>query len=359
MTFFKKFNVIFLQNCSNLHCINWTILACENGFCLNYNKTFNEASCTDDVCTNIALKIDYGFYYYDMKIINATIKLHLQNISHVLPILMQEVSIHFYLSNKSIDHAIELSGNPGYINGLPIIVSYAKSNHTDNFFNISTETRRHMLFPENRNGLCVSSNTSNNVVRFGINKRTKCRYVYSHTTLSKNNMCNNIQNDINELLRLNINASVSPFGNPHEIVDHGWIKLHMDINRQEQIYGDYNENTLKLYCYNLINRLSLTFMFANVDERSYTEQNKILLAKYEVTAKNFSFNIEDISIVITIDISFVDLSKPSVIEYAGSPHINIHLPKDFFFPFPQNGCLNLSNTCIISIYCLVILFLCK
>lgn len=270
---------------------------------------------------------------------------------------MQEVSVKFYLANKSIDNVIELSGNPGYINGRPVIVSYVNSNHTVNFFNNTSESRRRMLFPENRNGLCVLSNTSINFVKFGMNKRTKCRYVYPHT-LSKRNMCNNIQKDINELLSLN-NISISPLGNPHDIADDNWIKLLIVLNKQEPVYGDYNENNLKLYCYNLINRLSVTFMFANVNEKSYTGQNKILSAKYEVTTMNFSFNIEDISVVMTIDVNFVDLSKPSTIEYAGSPHINIHLPKDFFFPFPQNGCLNMSNMCIVTIYCFIILFLCK
>ncbi|KAJ8726356.1 hypothetical protein PYW07_001054 [Mythimna separata] len=346
-------------NCTNLHCINWTILACENGLCTNYNKTYNEASCNENVCTNIALKIDYSFYYYDMKIVNATIKFHLQNTSHVMPLLMQEIGVHFYLVNKSIDYVIELSGNPGYVNGLPVIASYVKTNHTDNFFNNISETWRRMLFPENRNGLCVASNTSHNIVKFGVNKRTKCRYIYTHRTISKKNMCSNIQNEIIGLLKLNNNISISPFGNPHDITDDNWINLLVDVNKQEPIYGEYNENTLKLYCYNLINRLSVTFMFANVNEKSYTGQNKILSATYEVTARNISFNIEDISIVITVDVNFVDLSKPSIVEYAGSPHINIHLPRDFFFPFPQNGCFNMSNMSIVTIYCFVILFLCK
>lgn len=342
-------------NCTNLHCINWTILACEDGVCANYDKILNEATCTENVCNNIALKIDYEFYYYDLKIMNATIKLHIQNISHVLPFMMQEININFYMSNKSIDHVIELSGNPGYINGLPVIASYVKSNYTDNFFNNTSETRRRMLLPENKNGLCVLSNTTSNIVTFGISKRNKCRYEHPHTTLPKKNMCNNIQNGIIELLRLNSNISISPLGNPHGIADDGWINMFIDTNKRDPVYGEYNENTFKLYCYNLINRLSVTFMFANVDEGSHKGQNKILSAKYEVTTRNVSFNVEDISIVITVDINFVDLTKPSVIQYAGGPHLNIHLPKDFFFPFPQNGCIHMSNTLIVTIYCCVIL----
>ncbi|KAF9822947.1 hypothetical protein SFRURICE_018121 [Spodoptera frugiperda] len=342
-------------NCTTLHCINWTILTCENGICKNYNKIQNEASCTEDVCTNIALKVEYEFYYYDLKIMNATIKLHVQNVSNALPFMMQEVRVHFYMANSSTENLIELSGNLGYINGLPVIASYASNNHSDNFFNNTTVIRR-MLLPENRNGLCVRTNTSNNFVKFGMNKRTKCRYIYSPKNKSKQKMCNNIQSDINEMLRLNNNVSVSPLGNPQDITDDKWLYLGLDKHKLEPVYGEYNENTLKLYCYNLINRLSITFMYANVDENSYTEQNKIMSAKYEVTTNNFTFIGEDISFVITIDINFVDLSKPSVIEYAGGPHLNIHLPKDFFFPFPQNSCTQVVNKCILTICCYVMLF---
>ncbi|KAF9415045.1 hypothetical protein HW555_007201 [Spodoptera exigua] len=342
-------------NCTTLHCINWTILMCENGFCKNYNKTQNEASCTEEVCTNIALKVEYEFYYYDFKIMNATIKLHVQNISNALPLMMQEVRVHFYMANKSIEHVIELSGNLGYINGLPVIASYAGNNYTEHFFNNTSEIRS-LILPENRNGLCVRTNTSNNFAKFGVNKRTKCRYTYSPKNKTKQKLCNNIQADIYKLLRLNNNISISPFGNPQDITDDKWLHLELDKHNLEPVYGDYNENTLKLYCYNLINRLSITFMYAKVDENSHTEQNKIVSAKYEATMDNLTFSSEDISFVITIDINFVDLSKPSDIEYAGGPHINIHLPKDFFFPFPQNSCIPLVNTCFVTICCYVMLF---
>lgn len=351
-----RLNPLFFQNCSYLHCINWTILVCDSGLCLKYNDSLNEASCTDTACTNIALKIDYEFYYYELKIINATIKLHVQNISNVLPFISQEINIHFYMANKSIDHILELSGNPGYINGLPVIVSHVQSNHTAYFYK-NTSERSRMLFPENKNGLCTISNTSTNIVKFGINKRTKCRYVHPHVTLKNNmNVCKNIQNDFIELLRLSNNISVSPYGNPYDITDDNWINLRIDMNKQEPVYEEYNVNTLKLHCYNLINRVSVIFMFASVDEKAYKGQNKIMTAKYEIVTKNLSFNMEDISAVITIDINFVDMSKPSLIEYAGSPHLNIHLPKDFFFPFPPNSCHRVTNSCIVTIYCCVTLF---
>lgn len=65
---------------------------------------------------------------------NATIKLHVQNVSNALPFMMQEVRVHFYMANNSTENLIELSGNLGYINGLPVIASYASNNYSDHFF---------------------------------------------------------------------------------------------------------------------------------------------------------------------------------------------------------------------------------
>lgn len=347
------------QNCSNLHCINWTILVCDSGLCKNYNKSTDEVTCTEDICTNVALKIDYEFYYQELKIINATIKLYVENISSSLPFMSQEINVNFYIANKSIDLILQLSGNPGYIEGLPVIVSYAKNNHTELFYNNTLAYKSNMVFPDNKNGLCDMTHTSSNIVKFGVNKRTKCLYVHPYEGVPKPDICNNIQSDINKLLKLHKNLSISPYGNPRDLSDNLWLNLEINIEKQEPVYGQFNDKSLKLHCYNLITRLSLIFMYASVDENAYTGQNKILSIKYEVAANNHSFYVEDISIVTTIDIIFMDVTKPSVYEYAGSPHLNIYLPRDFFFPFPPNTSAHMSTTCLMILLCCVIVFFCK
>ncbi|XP_075992300.1 tectonic-1-like isoform X1 [Anticarsia gemmatalis] len=344
-------------NCSNLHCINWTILACDNDVCMKYNKSHYEASCTESVCTNLALKIDYQFYYYDSKIINATIKFHIENISNVLPFLSQEITVKFIMSNKSLDNVIEFSGNPGYISNLPIIISTAKSNFTEHFFNRTMQSSK-LNFPLNKEGICFSTNSSQNFVRFGLNKRTKCRYVHAQRTVRQNitSVCKSIQENIQNLLGLDKEIYISPFGNPYGIRDENWIHLQKEIS-EEIVYGEYSDNLSKLHCFHLINRISVTFVFANVDENDFTDQNKIIFAKLQVITNNVTFYIEDISSVITIDITFLDATKPNLYVYAGSPHLNIHLPKDFFFPFKPNNCFHVSNSCVLTILCCVAIFL--
>lgn len=345
-----------LQNCTSLYCINWTVLACEKGVCKNYNKSLNEASCTEGACSNVALKIDYLFYYKDFKIINATIKLHIQNVSNVLPYMSQETTVKFVMTNRTINSVIEFSGNPGYISNLPIIVSTAKSNFTETFFNNTSDN--YMYISGNDDGMCISSKSSQNVVRFGVNTRRKCRYVYPHRIDTRNstNICKSIQYNIINLSGLNANLSISPFGNPYGITDDSWIRLQKEDIDNKPVYGGYSEHVSKLHCYNLINRFSIVILYANVDEKGFTDQNKIVLAKYEAVSHNVSFNVEEISTVVTIDINFIDVSRPSLYVYAGGPHLNIHLPKDFFFPFPPNKSLHVFNSCIVTIICCVTIF---
>ncbi|CAB3249996.1 unnamed protein product [Arctia plantaginis] len=340
-------------NCSNLHCINWTILACYNNICKNYNKTLDAPSCTESNCTNVSFKIDYNFYYYDFKITNATIKLHIQKVLYnVLPLMSQEITVKFIMANKSLDYVIKFSGNPGYINNLQLIFSNAKSNFTDRYFN-NTPTGNYWILPDNQNGLCILTNMSENFIRFNLNKRTKCRYVYTHQISKKNDTsaCKAIQDDISALLGLNREVLIAPFGNPYAVKDEDWIK--MQTNILSPVYGEYSNQTFKLHCYNLVHRVSFLFVFASV-EKNFVGQNKILSAKYEALPINRSFNVEDISMVLTIDINFIDASTPNLYVYASSPYLSIHLPKDFFFPFPPNSVSHLSNLHIVAILCNII-----
>lgn len=311
-------------------------------------------SCTESNCINVAFKIDYNFYYYDFKIINATIKLHIQKVLYyVLPFMSQEITVKFILANKSLDNVIKFSGNPGYINYLQLIISNAKNNFTDSYFN-NTPTNNYWILPENQNGICVLANMSENFVRFNLNKRMKCRYVHTGQISVKNytSVCKAIQDNISALLGLTGEVFIAPFGNPYGVKDEDWIQ--MQTNIQSPVYGEYNKQTSKLHCYNLVHRVSLLIAFARVDDKDFVGQNKILSAKYEALPTNRSFHVEDISMVLTIDINFVDATTPNLYVYASSPYLSINLPKDFFFPFPSNSGSPVSNLHLLAILCYII-----
>lgn len=320
-----------LQNCSSLHCVNWTHIICKNLICTNYNKSLHEPACTDTVCTNLALKLEYIFNYYDSMITNATIKYHIQNILTDLNFMTQEIEVKFVLANESIDRVLKLSGNPGYIDNLPVIFSYAESNYTDTFYNKTSQLKTYFTLPESQAGVCVSSNLTERFILFGMNKRIKCRY--NHKYLKHQNsteQCKSIQNTINRLLDLGSEVAVSPLGDPQNLEDIDWIRLEFNVSDNAFLFGELQHKSSKLYCYNIITRYSFVFSYAEIDGN-----NRMLSIKLDPTSRNVSFSLDDLSAVITVDVNFIDVTKPSIIE-ASAPNLNLYLPNDLFLPFPSN-----------------------
>lgn len=299
----------------------------------------HEPLCTESVCTNIAQRVDYTFYYYETKITNATLKLFTQTISLNVPFIDQEVNVRFVLTNQSVDTIIKYSGNPGYINNLPVIVSFNQNNYTNKFYNTSTR-QNYLSHPENKHGLCATSNSTDNFVLFGQNKRIKCRYILARNKIrNETEQCKDVQNYILKMLGLNKKVVVSPYGNPLNVKDEEWIPLKI-AEMENPLYGSFKQNTLK--CYNLIIGISYIFTYVDASEVDTETENRILTAKLDLIARNVTFNLDDMSTVVSIDSMFIDETKPSTYEYAGGPQLNIHLPKDFFFPFPS------SKACVIK-----------
>lgn len=331
-------------------------MVCEDTSCVAYNKSMHESFCTDIKCTFIALKMDYIFYYHNFKIVNATVKLYTQNVSMILPFMTQELDVKFYLANESVEHAIRFSGVPGYVYGLPVIASFAEANHTEVFFK-NNSLRKHLALPTNENGICVNSPFKENILLFGPNKRTKCRLSFNKNILSNNGTitCKLISNYINEYLELNDTIFVSPTGNPHGRNDKDWLPVHIKNIDKEIIHGEFFHTTSSLTCYNIATKIFFIFTYADKSNIDFQIQNEILSADVEVTMQNVTFNMDDFSTVLTNDITFIDVTKPPVYEFAGSPDLNIHLPRDFFFPFSSKSWVKNTNSTLITL-CLFVVF---
>ncbi|KAL4708124.1 hypothetical protein ACJJTC_009903 [Scirpophaga incertulas] len=328
-----------ILNCSTLYCTNWTIRACNGNSdqCIDYNTTLHEPSCTDTYCTNIALRLDYVFYYYDSKITSAVIQLYTQNISNPSSLMTQEINIKFLLTNNSKENIIETSGSLGYYYGMPVLSSMMEKNHSSHFFNITFEGTRYFSQPRNKEGYCIFDKLGN-IVNFGINRRLSCKYFYDKAISTKNitEVCNDLENDIKTIFELDKKTYISPLGNPKGIVDNEWILVKSNILQKEMTYGQYLTKS-RLRCFNLLTRISYVFAFVDISEISKEREFQIVDVSVKIDSLNVTFSLDDISTVLIIDTNFVDVTKLEIYEYAGAPHLNIHLPRDFFFPFPSNG----------------------
>ncbi|XP_004933679.2 tectonic-1 isoform X1 [Bombyx mori] len=335
-----------ILNCSTLHCANWTVLACNEQSCSLYDEHVHEPKCVENFCTNLVLELDYIFNYYDSKITNSTLKFYVQNMSIVLPFFTQIVNVKFVMSNRSLDNVTRLSGTPGYVDGRPLLVSYAEGNRTDDFYDDPIEAKAFKSFslPGNVQGKCVYNNKTDNQIVFGYNKRLKCRHEHKYfIDVTDAKSCRYIQNNLTKALNLVGKIFVSPLGNPESLKDEDWINLNTNTIDSSIVYGEYDKKTKKLQCYNLATRFFFQFTCITINEE---RSNRIIYASIEVTRKNISFIEDSVSTLVTLDVSFIDVTKPAAFEYAHGPRLNIHLPENFFYPYRSKAsslhCVNIS-----------------
>lgn len=274
------------------------------------------------------------FYCNSSIISEAIIRLHVKQVS-VNKFVSQEIYVNFYMGNDSKSEVIKYSGNPGYLKGYPLIVSFVENNHTKHFYN-GTNTKRYMLFPYNDNGICLFTNITHNVYKFGQNEQMKCRLtlLQSYKTHNRTDGCIKIQERIIEYVELNKPISISPIGNPHDLRDDEWLTL-KKFNKSN-VYGQYYSKT-KFVCHNIIMRFAFIVVFTDVSEDN-TEQYKILSATVEGVSTNVSFSIQSLSAVVTVDTRFIDATQ----------HGARHLANNLFLPLKSTSC----NCVLAKLLCL-------
>lgn len=297
-----------------------------------YNKSLHSPVCTESECKNIALKIEYIFNIYESTIVNVTIKLYAQQIA-AIQYVMQEVAVNFFIGNASTENVITFSGNPGYIIGLPLITSYTEANHTYNFFN-SNNQNNYISYAKNKGGFCVLTELIKKHIQFGINKRSKCRVTLRPpSTTNGTEACINIQKDINKMAGVDRGMFISPYGNPTNLNDDDWLPVTFE---SRYIYGEFKSKRSRLQCLNINTRFAFVFTYADLSDVG--TENRLLSVNMDGSATNVTFESEEYTTVITVDINFINMKSASRHHVAGPPHLNLNLPRDFFFPFPSNQC---------------------
>lgn len=331
----------------------WNVIICDGITCNDYNKTLHEPVCTESTCTHLALKVEYVFHSRASNITNSTIYLHIKDMPMKNQLYNQEISVKFYLTNENMTGGLlQLSGNPGYLKNYPIIASFISENHTDYFKNASNV--HNIRYPLNVNGACFISNIKYNTVKFRINSKNKCNF-YMKTSAKTNatGVCEDIQKRIFALLGSEEFPFIAPIGNPFYVNDKEWLELKYNVVRNASLYGEYNNDKSALTCYNLATILSYMFTYADVSSDSVPVY-KIMDAKaYLTSLHQISFSVEDPSAVLTIEITFYDVTKPPIFQYAGAPQLHIRLPDDFFYPFKYNS----SNKMNLNMYVLAIILI--
>lgn len=291
---------------------------------------------------------------------------------------VQEFEVQFLWIDKKKNYSEELSGNPGYIDGKPILMGTLRNlgNNSNPLWRIHRDPENFkanfLTIPESKYGTCMNSNDTYLTVEFGFNFLLKCRWLRHHEIEKKplesalkdasikitvNNTkkviktiqanivnasfaCRNIQKSLLNFWGYEESQKIGMFGNAKENFIEEWISI-LSKERKEQLLNKtvghlfLKEGILK--CSNLINMLKIGVFYARVDIESLYNQNKILGITYEFVSSNYTMIYKNFSVYhgssLKTTVVFFDITSKKQKKIVDPPGLDIKLPYDFFYPF--------------------------
>lgn len=278
----------------------------------DYIPSYNS---TTGVCNDVVLGGSYTFTYtYKGEITSIAASFILGVIDK--NVVQQNFQIRF-IENGTVP--TPLSGNPGYIFGLPLVAGFKLLQS-----GIIQSTNRFgqlTLFKSSNNQDCLTEEGNRTPVLFGYNMMSGCRLRVNYTDAA---FCQLARTAILNLLHgQQFPNYVAQFGNsqPETILD--WVPINTITTDQAEVQGMCNiPVSLKLEVKwtkfgSLVNPQA---QIVNVDET--------------IAYASFPNNLEGIRFVqISSSVNFLDVSQPASPGYKAQPTIDAKLPFDFFHPF--------------------------
>uniref|UniRef100_F6QWQ3 Uncharacterized protein n=1 Tax=Monodelphis domestica TaxID=13616 RepID=F6QWQ3_MONDO len=295
--------IITLEQCSKIKALNMDhytqpkILAVssiniivQSIFMRSLNKTLSQLALSDlpleptftkvggrEVCTNVVLKVGakYSIIYTAAgEITGANLHLHLGVVSSTMLPIQQQFQVSFIQENAK--PFLHLSGNPGYIAGLPLLAGFYKE------------------YP-----FCLTTNT-------------KCQQLVEKMT---------------HLLKgQNFPEFVFPFGNSLAQNSGEWVPVQFTT----EILKKKVKIDLCVIPVALDIKVSWTKFGSLVNP-----QAKIISVTAKMTSSSIpqSYSRNKVVTHVTTVVRFVDVSAPAKAGYRAQPTIDARLPSNFFFPF--------------------------
>ncbi|XP_054714788.1 tectonic-3-like [Uloborus diversus] len=274
----------------------------NNSMCNNVVNKIEFVVETDSVAG--VTKLETKFYYIDL--------------TNDKRMFTQHFSVNFKWFNTS--DVSKRSGNPGYQVGMPILAgtnSSSSGSDEPHFITVNLEG----LSVLNKDSIGACSETRN-IIKFGINLKSSCFYKIRsrNCKITQESILNSLLGPSGKQLFVGIfgNANVS---NPED-----WIEVYHDP--EEKITD--SEDT----CFSSL-ELKIEIVYAAVGTVA-NPQFKILGVGYHYQKSkpiDLSCFPNCFDIIVSSSVSFFDITRPAVPQYAKIPSIKADLPKDFFYPF--------------------------
>ncbi|XP_054248894.1 tectonic-1 [Indicator indicator] len=281
---------------------------------LNGDDVLRLPEIVEELCINIVFGVSYHITYTDAgEIIEAAAAFVLGAINKEALSIQQSFEISFAQANTE---PVPLSGNPGYVIGLPIRAGY-RPHATSGIIQSSNKLSQLTLLQSTSSQDCLAVQGARTPILFGYNMVSGC--TLRITAAMK---CKPLAQTLLDLLKGQIFPEyVASFGNSQaqDVLD--WVPItHLHLSEQSSCQIPVSlEIEVKWTKYgSLVNPQA---RIVNVTATITTTTLKQLPSGRERT------------IPVMSSVVFTDVSSPAVPGYKAWPTINVKLPFDFFFPF--------------------------
>ncbi|XP_068019515.1 tectonic-1 [Melanerpes formicivorus] len=280
---------------------------------LSGNDVLRLPEIVEELCINIVLGVSYHITYTDAgEIIEAAAAFVLGAINKEALSIQQSFAISFAQANTE---PVPLSGNPGYVIGLPVRAGYRPqgSGIIQNTNKLSQLT----LLQSTSSQDCLAAQGARTPILFGYNMVSGCTL-----RITASMKCQPLAQTLLDLLRgQSFPEYVASFGNSRaqDVLD--WVPItHLRLSEQSSCQIPVSlEIEVKWTKYgSLVNPQA---RIVNVTAKTTTTTLKQLPSGRERT------------IPVMSSVVFTDVSSPAMPGYKAWPTINVKLPFDFFFPF--------------------------
>ncbi|XP_078410306.1 tectonic-1-like [Cetorhinus maximus] len=267
-----------------------------------------------DVCQNVVLEVNYIIVYNDKgKIVKASAAFILGAINSSMVPIQQHFQISFIQENTA---ALPLSGNPGYVVGLPLVAGFGPN---ASFGIIQSKNRLGQLtvIKSSTNQDCLQMEGLRTPVLFGYNLKSGCILrIINHTA------CHQWSRIIrNLLIGQNFPQTVASFGNSPVQNVKDWVTIEQVTSLTQGCNCDIPQS------------LAL--------EVKWTKYGSLINPQAKIVAVTRTIRETCIMIPlktagalhISTSVTFTDVSASAHPRYKMRPKMNVKLPYNFFFPF--------------------------
>ncbi|NXL90502.1 TECT1 protein, partial [Alectura lathami] len=290
---------------------------------LNSSDLLRHPVILDELCVNIVLGVSYHITYTDTgEIIEAAASFVLGAINKEALSIQQSFEISFTQVNTA---PVPLSGNPGYVVGLPVRAGFKPQGYP--FPSIIQSTNKYgqlTILQSTPSQDCLAAQGARSPVLFGYNMISGCKI-----RITAAMKCQPLAQALLDLLKgQSFPEYVASFGNSQaqDVLD--WVPVTHLYTSEQRIC-----NTFQSSC-----QIPVSLEI----EVKWTKYGSLVNPQariVNVTATTTSTTLKQLpvgrerTIPITSSVVFTDISSPAEPGYKAWPTINAKLPHDFFFPF--------------------------